>query len=224
MPPKRDAAQAMAAPARAEDVAELRATYASAVESAVEELRNNVVAVPQEDLAMLLQALASAGRIALYGVGREGLAMRGFAMRLHHMGLQTSVVGEMTASAVGPGDLLLLSAGPGYFSTCSALAGEARRAGARVLAFTSQPPSPLQDFADVCIQIPATCLSPASPLGVDPASLHRTGSAGGGHSALPMGSSYELALQLFLDVVTKLLQARLGVQTSRMKATHTNLE
>ena len=207
-----------------EDTEELRATYASVVESAVDELRNNVLAVARDDLALLLEALSSAGRVALYGVGREGLAMKGFAMRLHHLGVQASVVGEMTAAAVGSGDVLLLSAGPGYFSTCSALAGEARRAGARVLCFTSQPPSPLQDFADVCIQVPATCLSPASLLGVDPASLHRTGSAGGGHSVLLMGSSYELALQLLLDVVTKLLQARLGVRSARMKATHTNLE
>ena len=124
-----------------DDVEELRATYASVVESAVEELRNNVLAVARDDLALLLETLASAGRIALYGVGREGLAMKGFAMRLHHLGLQASVVGEMTAASVAAGDVLVVSAGPGYFSTCSALAGEARRAGARVLAFVSSAAS-----------------------------------------------------------------------------------
>lgn len=47
-------------------------------------------------------------------------------------------MGEMTCPPVGSGDLLLLSAGPGYFSTVAALAGEAREAGARVVVFTAQ--------------------------------------------------------------------------------------
>jgi hypothetical protein len=45
------------------------------------------------------------------------------------IGWQVSVVGEMTAAAIGHGDVLLLSAGPGYFSTAAALAKEAQRAG-----------------------------------------------------------------------------------------------
>jgi 6-phospho-3-hexuloisomerase len=44
----------------------------------------------------------------------------------------------MTCPPVGLGDLLLISAGPGYFSTVVALAGEAKKAGARVVVFTAQ--------------------------------------------------------------------------------------
>lgn len=41
----------------------------------------------------LIEELMAArhGRIVVYGVGREGLAMKGFLMRLHHMGLQVSL-------------------------------------------------------------------------------------------------------------------------------------
>lgn len=45
--------------------------------------------------------LASARRIALHGLGREGLQMRGLAMRLFHMGLDVHVVGDMTTPPLG---------------------------------------------------------------------------------------------------------------------------
>lgn len=154
-------------------------------------------------------------RVAFYGVGREGLAMKAFAMRLFHMGFDVSVVGEMTATKVGDGDLLIASAGPGYFSTVCALANEARRDAAQVLIFTSQPPHLLADIADNVVRIPATCLPPAD---------------GGGEqqqaspSLLLMGSSYELALHLFFDVLCLLLQEVLEIGENEMKKRHTNLE
>jgi len=49
-------------------------------------------------------------------------------------------------------------------------------------------------------------------------------SAGGGQSILPMGSSYELALQLFFDVVCILLQKRVKQDEGQMTSRHTNLE
>ena len=61
--------------------------------------------------------IAAAQKIALYGCGREGLQVRGFCMRLFHMGLRVTMVGDMTAFAVGPGDLFIVSAGPGEIST-----------------------------------------------------------------------------------------------------------
>ena len=79
----------------------------------------------------LIEAILGARRIALYGAGREGLAIKGFAMRLFHMGRDAHVVGDMTTPPVGKGDLLMASAGPGCFSTVMALLGVAREAGAR---------------------------------------------------------------------------------------------
>ncbi|MBL4557747.1 MAG: hypothetical protein JKP98_13445 [Rhodobacteraceae bacterium] len=46
--------------------------------------------------------ILSANRIALYGVGREGLMMKALAMRLYHMGLDAHVVGDMTTPPLGP--------------------------------------------------------------------------------------------------------------------------
>ena len=76
-------------------------------------------------------AILQARLIACYGVGREGLMMKALCMRLMHLGLDAHMVGDMTTPHLGAGDLLLVSAGPGQFSTVLALMGVARDAGAR---------------------------------------------------------------------------------------------
>jgi len=58
-----------------------------------------------------VQAIAEARRVMLYGCGREGLMMRALAMRLHHLGLQVCMQGDMNAFPLGPGDLFLCAAG-----------------------------------------------------------------------------------------------------------------
>jgi 6-phospho-3-hexuloisomerase len=65
----------------------------------------------------LIDAIVAAERIVVFGCGREGLQMRGFAMRLFHLGGDVSVWGDMTTPAVRLGDLLIVSAGPGYLAT-----------------------------------------------------------------------------------------------------------
>jgi 6-phospho-3-hexuloisomerase len=158
----------------------------------------------------LVDAVAQARRIALYGVGREGLMMKAFAMRLFHLGLDAHVVGDMTTPPVGPGDLLVVSAGPGEFSTVSALIGVAREAGARSLCVTAQPDGDAPRAADTVVHLPAQTM--ADDRAPSPASI------------LPMGSLYEGVQYVFFEVVVLQLQARLGVTPDAMRANHTNLE
>ena len=56
----------------------------------MQELHRNVAAAEQ-GAAILIKELIGARRVALYGVGREGLAVKGLAMRLFHMGIQVWV-------------------------------------------------------------------------------------------------------------------------------------
>lgn len=56
------------------------------------------------------RAIAGAKTVVLHGLGRDGLQMKGLAMRLFHLGLDAHVVGEMTTPPVGTGDLLICSA------------------------------------------------------------------------------------------------------------------
>ena len=157
----------------------------------------------------LCEEVIGAGRIALYGVGREGLMMRALTMRLMHLGFDAHVVGEMTTPPVGPGDLLLVSAGPGSFSTVLALMGVAREAGARTVVVTAQPDGGAAREADAVIHLPAQTM--ASDSGPDT-------------SLLPMGSLYEAAQLVLFDLVSIMLRDRTHQAPEVMRGRHTNLE
>ena len=52
---------------------------------AIADLNGVFAAMPDAVADDLIEAVVKARRICLYGAGREGLALRGFAMRLFHM-------------------------------------------------------------------------------------------------------------------------------------------
>jgi 6-phospho-3-hexuloisomerase len=99
-----------------------------------------VFAAMQEDaLDALIEEIVKAKRIVVFGLGREGLQMRGFAMRLFHMGRDVAVWGDMTTPALGPGDLFIASAGPGDLPTARTLVESRMR---RARGPRLSPPSP----------------------------------------------------------------------------------
>lgn len=177
---------------------------------AAAEMAGAAAAVDPSALGAALDEIARARRLALYGVGREGLMMRAFAMRLYHMGCDAHVVGDMSCPPLGPGDLLIVSAGPGDFSTVRALVGEARAAGARALAVTAEPEGAVPAICDTVLTVPAqTMASDSGPQAT---------------SVLPMGSLYEGAQYLVFEVMILMLRDRLAVTPEAMRARHTNLE
>ena len=161
----------------------------------------------------MCDALLKARRIATYGVGREGLMMRALCMRLMHLGLDAHVVGDMTTPPLGEGDLLVVSAGPGNFSTVSALLGVARASGARTLVVTAQPAGAAPKAADTVIHLRAQTMADDLP-----------GERGARTSVLPMGSLYEAVQLVFFDIVSILLRERTGQTMEGMRSRHTNLE
>lgn len=156
-----------------------------------------------------VDAIAAARRIALYGVGREGLQVKGLCMRLFHLGLQASMVGDMTTPAVGKGDLLIVSAGPGQFSTVTALMGVAKAAGAQTLVVTARPSGPCPRAADHVLPVPAQTMADDQ---------------GAATSVLPMGSLFEGAEYVLFEVMVLRLRGKLGITPDSMRAHHTNLE
>ncbi len=164
----------------------------------------------------LIETILAARHLALYGVGREGLMMKGFAMRLFHLGLDAHVVGDMTTPALGSGDLLIVSAGPGDFSTVSGLLGVAKRAGARTACITAQPQGAAARAADLILHLPAQTMAddrPSAAIAQD-----------GGLSILPMGSLYEGVQYVLFELLVLRLRDRLGRSAEAMRANHTNLE
>jgi len=179
---------------------------------ALAEVGAAVRSVSSEELDAVVDELLAARRIACYAGGREGLVLRGLVMRLFHAGLDVHYVGEMTCPAVGPGDLVVLSCGPGHISTVEALAGVARRDGARVLYVTAQPQESPADRAHRVVPVKAQTMADDLPGGSASAAV------------LPMGSAYEIALFVLVDLVTNRVRARRGESTEEMRSRHTNLE
>src|SRR5690349_508592 len=87
----------------------------------VAELRDSLKQLDAGAFQDLASALLAARRVVLHGLGREGLQMKGLAMRLFHLGLDAHVVGEMTTPPIGEGDLLFVSSGPGDFGSIRSL-------------------------------------------------------------------------------------------------------
>ena len=179
-------------------------------QTALAELGTVFARLDDAQVDAVVERLAQARRIVVFGGGRERLQIMGFAMRLFHMGLQAAVEGDMTTPAVGPGDVLLVTCGPGYISTAQALMGVAKEAGAEVILITAQPKGRIAPLADLILHLPAQTMA-------DDQGAAKT-------SVLPMGSLFEGALFVLFEVMVLKLKVRLGISAAAMPATHTNLK
>ena len=152
--------------------------------------------------------ILGAGRVMLYGCGREGLMMRALAMRLYHLGIAVSMQGDLAAPPLGPGDLFFAACGPGDLATVTALAGVAKAAGAGVMMVTAEGAGTSLALADQVLLIPAQTM--ARDLG--------------GESVIPMGSLFEGALFLVFEIMVLRLREMKGATAEDMRARHTNME
>jgi 6-phospho-3-hexuloisomerase len=165
--------------------------------------------VSELSLDQAVEAIATARTVVVFGGGREGLQIRGFAMRLFHLGRSVAVVGDMTTPAVQAGDVFLVTVGPGEISTAVALVGVAKAAGAKVLVITAQPEGRVPKMADQVLILPAQTMA---------------NDQGPSTSLLPMGSVYEGALFVLFEVMILKLKDTLSVSSEEMRGNHTNLE
>lgn len=182
----------------------------SLYQTALDELGGTFARLDDSAVDALVERLALARRVVVFGGGREKLQIMGFAMRLFHMGLNAAVEGDMTTPAVGPGDVFLVTCGPGYISTAEALMRVAKDAGAEVLFITAQPGGRCAPLANLILHLPAQTMA-------DDQGDRRS-------SVLPMGSLFEGALFILFEVMVLKLKARLNITADAMRANHTNLE
>ncbi|TGS88917.1 SIS domain-containing protein [Mesorhizobium sp. M3A.F.Ca.ET.174.01.1.1] len=179
-------------------------------DTALDELAAVVRRIDDTRVDAACEMLAGAGKIVVYGCGREALQLKGFAMRLFHLGLPVSVVGDMTTPPLGPGDVFLASSGPGETTTVLTLMRVAREAGAKRLLVTAEAAGSATKLAEFALLIPAQTM--ASDQGAA-----RT-------SVLPMGSLFEGALFLLFEIMVLKLKALTGATPETMRARHTNME
>lgn len=156
-----------------------------------------------------LQMIERANRIVLLSGGREGLALKFFAMRLMHLGKDAHWATSDTCPAVHEGDLFICVGGAG--GECFVLYTEKsiKQTGAQILCVTANPESEMARLADGVLVIPAQA--------------YRSDSF-----AVPtvqtMGNLFEQSEVLVFDVLTALLRDRMGQTDADMEKRHRNFE
>ena len=180
--------------------------YNELVKTVIEENKTVLDKVNGQELERLLTEIEKAKTIQLYAMGRMGLSVRGFAMRLKHMGFDTYVVYDTTTPAIGKGDLLL--------DICAVTNVEmnvircAKEAGATIGLLTAHPENEHGKLADFTVRIPGQIFGGDREV----------------KSVQPMASLLEQSMFLFTDIVTMMLIERNNVNIQEMHKRHTNLE
>lgn len=163
--------------------------------------------VKDEEVEKLLNAIAKAKCIQVFGMGRMKCAVRAFVMRLMHMGLDAHVVYDTTCPNIGPGDLLIADA------ACTTIGytvmSFAKKAGATVVAITANPNSKAAKLCDFTVNL--------------------KGQVHGGRpyeiaSVQPMAALFEQAIFVFEDIIIQLLMKKLNITAEQMAQRHTNLD
>ena len=183
----------------------------SVVSIVIDEIGSCLRRISPASLIDAVSMISDAERIFLAGAGRSGLGIRGFAMRLMHLGKNIYVVGETTTPAISTTDLLVIGSGSGRTGSLLTMARKAKEIGAKILLLTIDPNSPIGQLADHIVEIPAS-----SPKIV--------GSTTTGHSIQPMGSLFEQSLFVLLDCLILLLMKKKNQTAEQMFGRHANLE
>ena len=81
------------------------------LEHILKELQDATFKIEEEQIENVLKLIAPDKKIFLTGKGRSGLAAKGFANRLMHLGFQAYVIGEISTPHTKAGDLLIITSG-----------------------------------------------------------------------------------------------------------------
>ncbi len=177
----------------------------------LEELHGSLALIDKKQAEGFVDAVLSAKRIFVAGAGRSLLMIRGFAMRLMHMGFQTYVVGETVTPSIEPGDLLVIASGSGETGTLAVMAGKAKKVGAQLALITIYPESTIGELADVVVQIVAATTK---------------GTRESVKSIQPGANMFEQSVLLFCDAAVIRIIQRQGMteENIMLMKRHANLE
>lgn len=183
--------------------------YESNYRRILEELDFVLSNVDAAEIGALADEVLSARTVVVAGAGRVGMAGRGLAMRLGHLGLRAYALGDSTLPSIGPGDLLLIASGSGETQTILDIALIGKRNGARLGLVTGRRQSRMGELADVVVELRVPS---------------KVGPVDGFSTIQPMTTLNEQALQILFDAMVLQLMAKMGETEEKMWNRHSNLE
>lgn len=179
------------------------------VNAVLTELSNTIASVNQKSVESFNSILLEAKSIFCCGAGRSGLNAKAFAMRLMHLGMSACIVGDVLAPPIAQGDALVVVTASGTSPAMVYLVKKAKECGARIAVLTTNPNAPVCAFAEcvLCFNAPTKAEEGAER-----------------SSVMPMGTLFEEACYVLLDMVILELMEKLNISNSDMVRHHANLE
>lgn len=184
-------------------------TFARHQHQVVSELATVLGRVDEREVSGLAHEVLLAKRIVVIGVGREGLAARGFAMRLMHADLDAHWAWADTAPAICAGDVLVVVSGSGEIGHIEYVCSQARTAGARTAVVTANRSGVTATAADAVLVVPAGAYRATGDLIP---------------SIQPMGSLFEQSVQVVLDLTVLEIMNRRNLTSEDLALNHRNFE
>lgn len=180
------------------------------VKTIINELDTTLNSINEKDADAFVKLVDEANEVFCAGAGRSGFQVKGFAMRLMHMGVNSYVVGETCTPNITAEGLLVICSGSGETKSLFNHATKAKEVGAKIALITINPQSTIGKMADVVVEISAP-----SP---------KSAKEGQIKSIQPMGSLFEQSEGLFMDIaILKLMEIK-NMTSETMFGRHANME
>lgn len=179
-------------------------------EEIAEELKNCLNLVSKDELKAAVKIIAKSKKIFCAAAGRSALSLKGFAMRMMHLGKEIYFIGDITTPAIKKGDLLFVCSGSGNTESLVTNAIKASKLGAKIVLFTIDGKSKIARLSDCKVIIPAP-----SP---------KVKSHNDFQSIQPMGSLFEQSLFIILDSIIMTIMEKENIKETEMFSRHANLE
>jgi len=180
------------------------------VKTIINELDTTLNSINEKDADAFVNLVDEANEVFCAGAGRSGFQVKGFAMRLMHMGVNSYVVGETCTPNITDEGLLVICSGSGETKSLVNHATKAKEVGAKIALITINPQSTIGKMADVVVEISAP-----SP---------KSAKEGQIKSIQPMGSLFEQSEGLFMDIaILKLMEIK-NMTSETMFGRHANME
>ena len=148
-------------------------------------------------------------KVVCTGAGRVGLALRGFTMRLNHLGVEAYFLGETVVANTGLGDVLIVGSGSGGTSSILNVARIAKDKGLKVGLVTATEVSPMAEIADVKVLLRT------------PNKASKDNSL---RSVQPMTTLFEQSLGIFFDATVLNLMKKFDETSDDMWKRHNVIE
>ena len=159
-------------------------------------------------------------KIFVVGVGRSGFVGRAFAVRLMNLGFNVYFLGETITPAATKEDLIIVISGSGTTKLALTASSAAKEIGAKVIAITSYPDSPVGKTADHVVFVGGR-----TKIGWPRKKDYLARQILGERETLsPMGSIFENNSMIFLDSLVVELMHRLGKTEEEMRKLHATIE